>query len=116
MAKESPYLPHRVINITTSYNLRAVTHSLASSIILPFALQGEKHRAKTSPRNFALYIFTSRCFIGRKGKGHREGRRSESAWERRKPRGMMGWRGRSGMSYGGRLLPDTTHGQGWREM
>lgn len=72
MAEESPYL-YRAINITTSYNVSAVTDSLTSSTLLPFAPQGEEPRTKTFPRNFALYIFTSRCFIGRKGKGHREG-------------------------------------------
>lgn len=59
---------HHVINITTAYNLPAVTYSLASSIILPFALQGEKPRAKTFPRNFALYIFTYAVLLNERAK------------------------------------------------
>lgn len=73
MAKKKPYLHaarYKYHNIVKS---RRRDSSVSVFCTFPFCPpEAVEPRAETLPPNVAPYVVASRCFIGRKGKGHRE--------------------------------------------
>lgn len=88
---------HGLINITTSYNLSAVTHPLASSALLPRRLKyPEQRRFLLTLHCTCLHpavLLAQRAKVTAKvAEANREMEGNESVWERRKHRGMNGGR------------------------